>query len=401
MVNVGVRMSLGQFQVPLAVDAGVSNADFGLILGWHNLAIGVGALWAAARAERWGAASTIAVGAAMLAFALCLAAWAGDVFFAGVPVVLAVAIGLVAGFAGAACGLPIVLGLVARAAPAEKRFRFMAFVASGGAFGQFVTPPYAQLAIDSLGSSGGLAALAVFAALTVPLTRFLKTQVERPPTSSACDGRHVATLGAALRDVVFRRLSFGFFVCGFTIALVASHLDAYRVACGMPQGSGAVGLAVIGFVNIVGTLAAGVAGDRCSPHNALGLIYLGRAIAISAFILAPKTELTVIAFAAAMGALWFSSIPLTCGAMADRHGAEAVPRLFGAAILSHQLGAFGGAVLGGFAFPTVANIEVVWWLAVGLSLCAAVINRMNFNNKTALKTYSEKIFCEKRKIETQ
>lgn len=373
MINVGVRLSLGQFQVPLWRDVGVSSSDFGLIIGINNLVWGVAAIWAAQLAERWGVAPTVALGGALYAVGLGAMAYAGEMTLFGFPAVFGLSIGLVVGLAASACGIPLVLGVIARAAPPEKRTRYLAIVAAGGSFGQFVMPPYAQFGIDMLDWRMGMALLALVTLAIMALALALREK--KGPGAAVAPTEPPLPIASALGHRDYRFLNVGFFVCGFHVALIATHMDAYLVTCGLPQGSGAAALAVIGLLNVVGTIVAGVLGDRFRKSDLLSIIYIGRAIVIAAFMFAPKTETVVLIFAAAMGALWLATVPLTSGVVAQKYGAGRVPRLFGFVMLSHQIGAFFGALLGGVVFDLFGGFEAAWWVGVALGVVAAWASR--------------------------
>jgi len=236
-------------------------------------------------------------------------------------------------------------------------------------------PPSARFCIAVFACRAGMSLLAVVSLAFSALAFVLRRGEGGGGPAGAAAGDAPMPISAALCHRDYRFLNVGFFVCGSHIALIATHMDAYLVSCGLPQGSGATALAVIGLLNVAGTIAAGVLGDRFRKSDLLSLIYIGRAIAIAAFMLAPKTEPVVLLFAAVMGALWLATVPLTSGVVAQKYGAGRVPKLFGFVMLSHQIGAFVGALLGGVVFDLFGGFEAAWWVGVALGVFAAWASR--------------------------
>lgn len=370
-INIGIRQSLGLFQAPMWTGLGISSTEFGLVIGINNLMWGVAAIWAAQAAERFGVARTVAAGGLLYALGMAAMALGGHLELFGFPAVFGVAVGLVVGLAVAACGIPLVLGVIARRAPEAKRVRYMAIASAGGSFGQFILPPYTQWGIESFAWSGGALSLATLALVIIGLALALR---EKPGAVVPAQAWDETTIRMAVGHRDYRCLNLGFFVCGFHVALIATHMDAYLVTCGLPQGTGAIALAIIGLMNIVGTLIAGMAGDHYRKTNLLAMIYFGRAVAIVVFMVAPKTEAVVMVFAAVMGALWLATVPLTSGVVAQKYGAGRVPKLFGFVMLSHQIGAFLGAFLSGLIFDLTGGFEGAWWIGVALGVIAALVN---------------------------
>jgi predicted MFS family arabinose efflux permease len=190
---------------------------------------------------------------------------------------------------------------------------------------------------------------------------------------------------AAFRDPGFALLTTGFFACGFQLAFLATHLPAYLQLCGLPMGVGATALAAIGLFNVAGSLAWGWAGERlASPQACLAALYALRALVALAYWLGPKTAETTMIFAAAMGLLWLGTVPLTSGLIARLFGTGQLGFLFGLAFLSHQLGSFLGALLGGLAFAATGSYDTVWVATVAVGLIAAALNLPIRGNRRTL-----------------
>jgi len=277
------------------------------------------------------------------------------------------------GIAVAASGFPMVLAAVARSVAPEKRSAALGLAASGGSVGQFILLPGSQLLINSFGWVGALLILAALSALIVPLAVAL---VGKPAAASGAV--RVQSLREALveagRHKGYLLLTAGFFVCGFHVAFLATHLPAYIASCNLSPLVGATSLSLIGFFNIIGGLSAGWLGGRFRKKYLLAGIYFARALAIAIFLLGPKTEIAVWLFSASFGLLWLSTVPLTSGIVGDVFGPRYMATLFGVVMLSHQVGAFFGAWLGGLSWDLTGNYDAVWLLAVLLGLLAAALH---------------------------
>ncbi|MEI7444544.1 MAG: MFS transporter, partial [Burkholderiales bacterium] len=182
-----------------------------------------------------------------------------------------------------------------------------------------------------------------------------------------------AVRGAA-RDPSFLLLTAGFFVCGFHVAFIATHLPGVVAACGLPPSVGAWALAIVGLFNIFGSFAVGWAVDRFRMKALLSGLYAARALIVLAFVLAPKTEAVVLVFAAAIGFTYLSTVPPTAGLVAKLHGARYMATLFGLVMLSHQIGGFLGAWLGGKAFEAAGSYDWMWWVDIVLAVAAALVH---------------------------
>jgi predicted MFS family arabinose efflux permease len=247
----------------------------------------------------------------------------------------------------------------------------LAIAATGGSVGQFLLVPFSQVMIEGLGWPAALLILAALAALIVPLAAGLAGK----PTIAAAGA---ASLGGALsqarRHRGFLLLTAGFFVCGFHVSFIATHLPGYITSLNLDPLVGASALGLIGFFNILGGLAAGVLGSRFRLKYVLSMIYLARAVAIGLFLFGPKTEWAVFAFSAVIGLLWLSTVPLTSSLVGQIFGSRFMATLFGIVMLGHQLGAFFGAWLGGLSYDLTGSYDGVWILSILLGLLAAALH---------------------------
>jgi len=261
--------------------------------------------------------------------------------------------------------------------PPDRRSFWLGIVSAGGSFGQMVIPISAQFLIGSVGWAAGLMALAVVAALICLLVMPLSTAVT-PPKAGASQVTAGQGLGAALKQASahpgFWFLNVGFFVCGFHVSFIATHFPKYLVTCNMSAGLGALTLAVIGGFNILGTFGAGWLGGLYRKKYLLSLLYGMRSVVIIAFLLAPISEWTVLAFGGGMGLLWLGTVPLTSGLVSQLFGPRYLASLFGIVMLSHQVGGFLGAFLSGWLFDRFGGYDGAWGIAIALGFVAALAN---------------------------
>lgn len=363
--NMGTRQTFGLFLEPMTLDLGIGRANFALAIAVQNLLWGFLTPVFGVVADRYGTARCLALGGVTYVLGLLIMAL-GDSVFA-----LHVGAGILVGIAVAACGIPLVLSAVARAFPPEKRSVALGIAAAGGSLGQFLLLPFTQITMGWLGWVGALIVLAALTALVVPLS----TALAGKPAAVEPGGQ---SLGAAMTEARGHRgyqlLTAGFFVCGFHVSFMATHLPAYINTFGLDPIVGASALGIIGFFNIIGGLLAGYLGARFRKKYLLSGIYLARAVIITLFLIGPKTELTVWLFGASFGLLWLSTVPLTSALVGDVFGARYLATLFGVVMFGHQIGAFLGAWLGGLSYDMTGSYDAIWLAAIALGVIAAILH---------------------------
>jgi predicted MFS family arabinose efflux permease len=281
--------------------------------------------------------------------------------------------GVVTGLGVAFTAFSIAMAAMARVVGPARRSLALGLGTAAGSFGQVLFSPLAQAWIDSFGWHDALLILAMTAAIIIPLAFVL-------PNDTSVKGEAVSdqTMGNALREALGHRgyvlLTIGFFVCGFHVAFITVHFPAYVQDLGLAPHVGAYAIALIGLFNIAGSFLSGAYGQRRSKKNGLSSIYFLRAVAIAVLLFAPKTDVTIYLFAAVMGILWLSTVPLTTGIVAQIFGVRYMATLFGIVFFSHQLGSFIGVWLGGFLYDRIGTYDPVWWAGVVLGLAAALIH---------------------------
>lgn len=365
-LSMGVRQSFGLFLRPVGLDLEIDRQTFGLIIAAQNLLFGLIQPFVGAWADKHGAGK-VAVGGALVYLAgLAVAATAANALG------LMLGFGVMVGLSMAGVTFVVVLGAVGRAVPPEKRTLAFGIVTAGGSFGQFLVVPAAQGLLDGLDWRITLFVLGGMVALIIPLALGV---AGKPPAPSARDGLPLkAALKEALTNPSYALLNLGFFVCGFHVAFVGTHLPAYLRDMGLSGGVGAASLALIGLFNIAGSWLWGAWGSKASKKGLLTLLYALRAVAIAVFLLVPLSPASALIFAATFGFLWLGTVPLTNGLVAQIFGVRHLSALAGIVFLSHQVGAFLGAWLAGVAFDLTGSYTAIWIISIGLAVMAALAN---------------------------
>lgn len=359
----GIRQGFGLFLTPIITDLAIGRGSFALAIAGQNLLWGGVQPFVGMIADRYGSGRVLTSGA--LLYILGLLVMAG-----GSPLALNLGAGLLVGLGLSGVSFAVVLGAVGRLVAPEKRMTALALASAGGSLGQFLMIPATQGLLAAFGWQQALLALALCVSPIFLLGRML-----RGKSVATTDGRSpFGALKEALGHSGYVLLTLGFFVCGFHVVFIATHLPSYLVDLGFEASLGAKALTLIGFFNILGTYAWGQVGGRYRKKTMLALLYALRAIILALFIFLPKSELSVLLFAGSMGALWLGTVPLTSGLVGDIFGVRYVSTLFGMVFFGHQVGAFCGAWLGGYVFDRTGSYSAVWLTALGLSLVAMVIH---------------------------
>ena len=372
LISFGPRASAGLFQIPMTLQFHWGRDIFGLALAIQNLLWGLGAPFAGAIADRFGTTRVLCVGAVLYAAGLVTMAYATT------PLQLHLGAGVLIGFGLSACSFNLVLAAFGKLLP--DQWRPMAFGAgtAAGSFGQFLFPPIGNILIDTLGWQQALVVFAITLMPILPISIMLatrKTGAAAAATTASLPNQTIRqALGEALRHRSYVLLVLGFFTCGFQLAFITVHMPAYLKDAGLPAWVGGWTLAVIGLANAVGSLSSGWLSTRMPKRHLLAWIYLGRAVAIAAFILLPASPVTAITFGVVIGLFWLSTVPPTSSLVMLMFGTKYMAMLYGFAFFSHQVGGFLGVWLGGLFYEAMGNYQLVWWLSVALGVASALIN---------------------------
>jgi MFS family permease len=375
-ITMGVRMTNGLFLSPIntSTGLGIASISFAMAIGqftWGAVQPVFGAV-----ADKYGPGRVIVFGALLLAAGTALTPFMQSQWG------LMLTFGVLSAAGAGAGSFSILIGATAQRLPADKRAFAAGFINAGGSFGQFVLAPVAQAIISSAGWITAMLSMAATALLTIPLAWPLRKGAGlakavpgaapvAPPQDGMTLGRQI---GIALRDRSYLMLHLGFFTCGFHIAFLVTHLPGEVALCGLPASVASVSLAIVGLFNIAGSLIVGALGSRYRMKYLLVLIYAARALLIAGFLLAPKTATTFYVFGAILGFTWLATVPPTAGLVGKLFGTRYLGTLFGLTLLSHQVGGFFGAWLGGLAFVTFGDYNWMFYVDIVLAIAAALSN---------------------------
>lgn len=365
----GPRSAMGFFQLPMLAEKGWDRTTFGLAMAIQNLFWGLGQPIFGALADKHGSWRVLTLGAFLYALGLYLMASADSASM------LYLSGGVLVGLGVAAGSFSIVLSAFARNTPPESRSLIFGIGTAAGSAGMFIFAPISQGLIDAYGWSDTLVymsiAMLVIPVLAIPL-------VGNARSGKVAQAEIEQTVRQALSEAFGHKsyllLTSGFFVCGFQVAFITAHFPAYIRDIGIDARYAVIALALIGFFNVIGSLASGVIGQKYSKPMFLAWIYIARSVAVAVFLLLPQTPTSVVVFAIVMGLLWLSTVPPTNGLVAIMFGTRHLGMLGGIVFFSHQIGSFLGVWLGGYLYDHFGSYDPVWWLGVILGLFAAAVH---------------------------
>ncbi|MHB8668449.1 MAG: MFS transporter [Burkholderiales bacterium] len=367
-VTTGLRNALGLFVSPLNTSTGLGIVSISFALAIGQVVWGAAQPVFGALADRVGSVTIIAFGAVLLALGLAVTPFMHAKFG------LILFLGVIAAAGSGGASFAILMGATAQHLPPERRAFASGFINAGGSFGQFVFAPLAQALIGAFGWVTALLSLAASALLAIPLALPLRDKHTGGPKA------HVGGISLseqtllAFKDRSYLCLHAGFFTCGFHIAFLVTHLPGEVALCGLPASVSAASLAIIGLANIAGSLGVGWLAQTYRMKMLLVCVYAMRAVAISVFLIAPHTALTFYIFSVALGVSWLATVPPTAGIVGKLFGTRYLATLFGLTLLSHQIGGFFGAWLGGLAVAANGNYDWMWYADIALATFAALIN---------------------------
>ncbi|MGY8998849.1 MAG: MFS transporter [Rhodospirillales bacterium] len=380
-VSFGVRSSLGVYMKPISLDLGWGREVFAFAVALQSLIWGLSTPLMGFLADRFGPAKVVMFGGIIYTLGLYIMSQATD------PSGAVIGIGVLTGVALSMTGFPIILSVIGRRYPPNKRSLVIGIASAGGSSGQLILVPFGQWLINEHGWIMSLVLLALLSAVIVPLAASLAGGNKR-----ADDDHSKQNFGEAMREAWghngFRLLTFGYFVCGFQTMFIGAHLPAYLSDLGQSSWLGATALALIGGFNIVGCILWGLAGDRYSKKMLLASIYSLRALAMTIFLLLPVSSTSVILFSAAMGLTWLGTVPLTTGVVVQVFGTQFMATLVGFTFLGHQIGSFLGIWLGGVVFDITGSYEAIFWGGVVLGVIATAVH-FPLNDKPVARLVAE------------
>lgn len=365
-ITFGFAATFGVFMRPMSQELGWGREVFSLSMAIQALCWGLAQPIAGMVADKYGSARVLAFGAVVAALGFYLR---GAVIDPGVFI----ASGVIVGIGTGACSFPIVIIALGKIVDQKQRSFILGLGTAAASAGMFVAAPASLALMSAIGWQSSVLVIAASFLLILPPLYFI-ARVSKPTATATASRGFSYAVKAAMADRAFVLLFFGFFVCGFHVAFIQTHLPAYIADRGLAPSIGAWSLALIGLFNIVGSFLSGWSGQVMSKKRVLSSIYFARAVVITAFIFAPLSPMSVYVFSALMGILWLSTVPLTTGLVAQTQGLTYLSTLAGLVFFSHQTGAFIGAWLGGRIFDAYQDYMPMWWAAIALGLLATLIH---------------------------
>jgi predicted MFS family arabinose efflux permease len=360
-LSMGMRQSMGLFLGPLTAELGVSAATFSFSLALQNIVWGASGPVVGALADRYGARPVVFATALVYAAGLLVMAASRGAFGLDLG-------GFLCGIGIAGTGFGVLIGVVARASPPEKRSQRVGLVAATGSLGTVVLAPFAQWLMAIADWKAALMGFVAIAGVTALLSLLIKE------SHHASENRGTQGLGEALREAArhrgFLQMTTAYFACGFQLIFLTTHLPRYLEVCGMAPSVGAQALGLIGLCNTIGTYVFGHLGARYSQKRLLALLYGTRTVFICIFLAVPVTPTSALIFAAAMGFLWLGVAPLMSGVIGRMFGLTHFNTLYGVSFFSHQLGSFAGAWMGGLAYTLTGSYSVAWGALIAIGIIA-------------------------------
>ncbi len=368
MITTGMRQSLGLFVGPLNTSTGLGIVSISLAMAVGQFVWGAIQPVAGAFADRYGPRPVLLTGLVLLALGTLITPWMSS------NVGLILSLGLLSAMGAGSCSFSVLLSASAQRLPAQARGTASGIINAGGSFGQFIFAPILQKLIQTLGWVGAMWSMAVITLLALPLVTRLTSDGHGATAAPTPEGGMKKAVSDALHNPSYLLLHLGFFTCGFHIAFLITHLPTEVGLCGLMPEVASWSLALIGLANIAGSLYAGSCVNKYRSKYVLAIMYGSRAVLVALYLAAPKTELTFYLFAAGLGFTWLATVPPTAAIVSKLFGLRYFATLFGLTLLSHQIGGFLGAYLGGLVLVSNGDYQWMWWADIALSGMAALVN---------------------------
>jgi predicted MFS family arabinose efflux permease len=372
LITMGIRQSVGLFVGPLNTETGLGITSISLALAIGQFVWGAVQPVAGAAADHWGARPVLLVGLLVMALGCLLTPWMDSTLG------LTLTLGVLSAAGAGACSFSVLIGAAAQRLSPQERGAASGWINAGGSLGQFVLAPVTQKLIQTLGWMGAMWASAAVTLLAIPMA--LGLVPVRPAAANsggveaAAGGGMRQAIAQAFADRSYWLLHLGFFTCGFHIAFLVTHLPTEIGLCGLSPTVASWSLAFIGIANIVGSVVVGNSINRYRSKHLLALMYGSRAVLVLWYLAMPKTEWVFYVFAVGLGLTWLATVPPTAAIVGKLFGVRYLSTLFGLTLLSHQVGGFLGAYLGGVALSASGDYQAMWWADIALAGLAALFN---------------------------
>jgi MFS family permease len=369
IISLGIRQTFGMFYFDFSVDLGITLSQFGFALGLQMFLWGAFAPWFGIITDKYGGHIAVFIGFIfyLLGILLLVSEYnTGLYFVTGIGVLIGIALG------GTAISIPV--SVVAKHFPASNRTAAIGIVTAAGSFGYFVSPVFTRYSLVEYGWENTLLIFGFLILIGLILAFYLTTPKDVVGGKINDNQTAKEALAEAIKNKSFIYLTLGFFVCGWHIALVATHIPVYINDRGLPEWCTVTILSLIGLFNIAGTLTSGYLAQKLSKKLILSSIYLARGLVIAIFIFLPPSPIIAVFFGITFGFLWLSTVPPTMGLVGFIFGTKYIGLLYGIVFLSHQIGSFLGAYLGGVFHDLYGSYDYAWYISIALSVFAGLIH---------------------------
>ncbi|RIH72801.1 MFS transporter [Vibrio splendidus] len=368
IISLGIRQSFGIFMMPISEHFGTGREFFSFAIALQNLLFGVFQPFVGMAADKWGARRIIIAGACAYGLGLLLTSISTE------SSMLYVSLGALVGLGLSATSYVIVLGAVAKVVPAEHAAKAFGLTTAAGSFGMFAVIPGAQYMLNEFDWQSAMQVFGVLCCFMISFALFMRAPKSATNKQIGDNQTLKEALSEAFANKSYWLIHAGFFVCGFHVMFIATHLPSYLADKNLPASSAAMALAYVGIFNIFGSYFWGVMGDKFSKRHVMSALYLVRTVVIGAFVTLPVTESTAAIFGTAIGFCWLGTVPLTSGLVRQIFGARYLSTLYGLVFFTHQVGSFLGAWVGGRIYDYYGSYEPIWWSTVVLAFAAALIH---------------------------
>ena len=369
LISLGVRQTFGLFFSDFKNDLDISLTESGLAVGLQMLMWGISGPIFGAIADKYGGHKAI-----MLAFVFYIL---GIYFLYSGPntgIFFQIDMGLLVGIGLGGTAISIPMSIVGKHFPLSNRTIAMSLVTAVGSFGYFISPMYTSYSLINNGWIHTLYIFTIFLVIGLVIAFFVRSPSLSESIEKPSDQNTMSALKEAFKTKSYVLLTAGFFVCGFHITLVGTHVPTYVIDRGLETWTAAAILSLIGLFNIFGSLFSGYLSTKMKKKVILAAIYALRGISICLFIFLPASNINAFIFGASFGFLWLSTVPATSGIVAHMFGTKHLGMLYGIVFLSHQIGSFFGSFLGGLFHDIYGSYDYAWYLAIALSIFAAIIH---------------------------
>ena len=369
VISLGIRQTFGLFFFDFEIDLGSTQTEFGFAMGIQLLFWGLLGPVFGIITDKYGGRIAVIIGFLFYLAGIYFLNYGPNTGFW-----FTFDIGILVGIGLGATAISIPVSIVAKHFPLNTRTMATGIVTAAGSFGYFISPMYTSYTLLEYGWNITLVIFAIMIIVGLFISFFISTPLQEAKQEYENKQSAMEAIKEAFSDKSFNYLTLGFFVCGWHIALVATHIPMYIRDKGLEDWTATAILALIGLFNIFGTLSSGYLSTRISKKKLLSAIYLLRGVSLIYFVFMPPSVINSLIFGITFGYLWLATVPPTNGIVGHIFGTKYITLLYGFVFLSHQVGSFLGAYLGGLFHELYGSLDYAWYISIALSLFAGLIH---------------------------